>query len=115
MATILLLEDDENLREELTLFLVDLGYRVLEAGALADFTPLLPVADLAIIDLMLPDGDGFEATARLRACRPTAGAIILTARDTLRDKVQGLTGGAQLVRDRRQKGPLFIAGATLGL
>ena len=94
MATILLLEDEESLREELALFLVELGYRVLKTGALADFTPLLPAADLAIIDLILPDGDGFEATARLRACRPAAGAIILTARDSLRDKVQGLTGGA---------------------
>lgn len=94
MATILLLEDDEILRGELALFLVDLGHRVLEAGTLADFTSLLPTADLAIIDIMLPDGDGFEATAWLRACRPTAGAIILTARDTLRDKVQGLTSGA---------------------
>ncbi|MBS1224223.1 MAG: DNA-binding response regulator [Proteobacteria bacterium] len=94
MATILPLEDDEILREELALFLVELGHRVLEAGTLADFTSLLPAADLAIIDLMLPDGDGFEVTARLRACRPMVGAIILTARDTLRDKVQGLTSGA---------------------
>lgn len=94
MATILLLEDDEILRGELALFLVDLGYRVLEAGTLADFAPLLSAADLAIIDVMLPDGDGFEATARLRACRPAAGAIILTARSTLRDKVRGLSGGA---------------------
>ncbi|MDS4058087.1 MAG: response regulator transcription factor [Candidatus Contendobacter sp.] len=94
MATILLLEDDEILRGELALFLVDLGYRVLEAGTLADFAPLLSAADLAIIDVMLPDGDGFDATARLRACRPAAGAIILTARSTLRDKVRGLSGGA---------------------
>lgn len=94
MATILLLEDDQILREELALFLVDLGHRVLETGALADFTVRLPAADLAIIDLLLPDGDGFEAIARLRACRPTAGAIILTARDTLQDKVRGLIGGA---------------------
>lgn len=94
MATILLLEDDEILRGELALFLVDLGYRVLEAGTLADFAPLLSAADLAIIDIMLPDGDGFDATARLRACRPAAGAIILTARNTIWDKVQGLTSGA---------------------
>lgn len=94
IATILLLEDDEVLREELALFLMELGHRVLEVGTLANFTPLLPAVDLAIIDIMLPDGDGFEATARLRACRPAAGAILLTARNTLRDKVQGLTSGA---------------------
>lgn len=94
MARILLLEDDPILREELTCFLAELGHCVLEAGTLAEFDPLMAVADVAIVDILLPDGDGFEATARLRAVQPNAGAIILTARSALEDRVHGLCAGA---------------------
>ncbi|WP_295404735.1 response regulator [uncultured Thiocystis sp.] len=94
MTRILLLEDDWILREELALFLVELGYEVLEAGTLAEFAPLIPGAALAIIDINLPDGDGFDALACLRAQRPGAGAIMLTARGALEDRVRGLTEGA---------------------
>jgi two-component system, OmpR family, response regulator len=94
MARIVLLEDDLILREELAFFLLELGHCLLEAGTLSEFEPLIPAADIAIIDLWLPDGDGFEAAARLRAVRPSAGAIILTARDTLEDKLRGFAVGA---------------------
>jgi two-component system, OmpR family, response regulator len=94
MARILLLEDDTILREELTFFLVELGHCVLEAGTLAEFDPLIPATDVAIIDILLPDGDGFEAVVRMRAARPSSGVIILTACGALADKVHGFSVGA---------------------
>ena len=94
MARIVLLEDDLILREELAFFLLELGHCLLEAGTLSEFDPLIPAVDIAIIDLCLPNGDGFEAVARLRAARSYAGAVILTARDTLEDKLRGFAVGA---------------------
>ena len=94
MARIALLEDESALREELAAFLHKRGHTPLEAGTLAEFWPLMPTADLAIIDLMLPDGSGFEAAALMREAVPCAGIIMLTARSATEDKLQGLYGGA---------------------
>jgi two-component system, OmpR family, response regulator len=49
--------------------------------------------DLIILDVMLPDLDGFEVTRRLRAEGVKASVLFLTARDALEDKVTGLTVG----------------------
>lgn len=94
MARIALLEDENTLREELAAFLNRRGHVTLEAGTLADFWPLMTTADLAIIDIMLPDGSGFEAAALMRETVPHAGIVMLTARSATEDKLQGLYGGA---------------------
>lgn len=94
MARIVLLEDESVLREELAAFLAKRGHEIKGAGTLADFWPLMAAVDIAVIDLMLPDGDGFAATARLRETSPAAGVIMLTARGGLEDKLQGLACGA---------------------
>ena len=94
MARIALLEDEIALREEMAVFLGKRGHVILQAGTLAEFWPLLPGIDLAILDLMLPDGSGVEAAARLHHYNPRAGIILLTARSALEDKLVGLEGGA---------------------
>jgi two-component system OmpR family response regulator len=64
----------------------DTGRRAL---AMAQESP----PDLVILDVMLPEMDGFEVTRRLRADDIFVPILFLTARDTLQDKLEGLTMG----------------------
>src|SRR5262249_11439371 len=50
--------------------------------------------DLILLDVMLPQMDGFEVCRRLRAAEVATPILIITARDTLEDKVEGLDSGA---------------------
>ena len=94
MARIALLEDETLLRKELAAFLSKRGHEVVRAGTLAEFWPLMPLADIAILDLMLPDGSGEEAAQRLRQEHPRVGILMLTARGAIQDRLQGLAAGA---------------------
>lgn len=94
MHRILLLEDNVELRDELAAFLRGRGWAVSVAGSLGEFQQHGNSVQLAIIDIMLPDGCGFEAIRQLRERAPGAGIIALTARGSTRDVVQGLDGGA---------------------
>ena len=66
MAKLLLLEDEVDYRQEIADFLQSEGHEVLEAGSAAEFTPLMDQMDIALIDVGLPDADGFELAALLR-------------------------------------------------
>jgi DNA-binding response OmpR family regulator len=94
MARVTLLEDEAIVREELAAFLNKRAHTVTQAGTLAEFWPLMATTDIAILDLMLPDGSGLDAAAQLRQHVPRAGVIVLTARGAIQDRVQGLNGGA---------------------
>ncbi|WP_376851125.1 heavy metal response regulator transcription factor [Bordetella pertussis] len=50
--------------------------------------------ELVILDVMLPDIDGFAVLAALRPAAPTTPVLMLTARDRVEDRVRGLEGGA---------------------
>jgi two-component system, OmpR family, response regulator len=94
-ATLLVVEDEENIRELLSTSLRFAGFAV---HAAADGTAALRMAaendiDLAVMDVMLPDMDGFTVTRRLREQGRTVPIVFLTARDSLDDKVKGLTVG----------------------
>ncbi|MDF3882530.1 response regulator transcription factor [Cupriavidus basilensis] len=94
MGNVILLEDEIELREELAAFLQKRGWMVSQAGSLAEFLPLAAQAEIAVIDVMLPDGTGFDAASRLRQERPGCGIVMLTARGESQDKIHGLNGGA---------------------
>jgi two-component system OmpR family response regulator len=94
MTTVALLEDEADLREEIADFLAARGHRVLQAGTLAEFTPLAAQARIAVLDVMLPDGSGLDALRQLRARSGRTGIIVLTALGALGDRVAGLNGGA---------------------
>lgn len=94
MPTILLLEDELALREEVADFLSNRGHRVLQAGSLSEFVPLVEQARMFLLDLMLPDGTGLEAARLVREQSPQAGIIMLTARGQLQDRIEGLRCGA---------------------
>ncbi|CAN0620395.1 Two component transcriptional regulator, winged helix family [Burkholderia multivorans] len=94
MGTVMLLDDEVELREEIAAFLEKRGWAVTQAGTVEEFRRLAMQADIAIVDVMLPDGNGFDAASWLRENRSGCGIVMLTARGETQDKVNGLRGGA---------------------
>jgi DNA-binding response OmpR family regulator len=97
MKKVLILEDEENIRSFVVINLTRAGYSVLEAGTGMDALRQLeenPDIGVAILDIMLPDIDGFEVCRRIRAVSSKIGIIMLTARTQEMDKVTGLMTGA---------------------
>ncbi|MHA7264276.1 response regulator transcription factor [Arthrobacter zhaoguopingii] len=94
-AKLLVVDDEPNIRELLSTSLRFAGFDVVAAGngreALAAAEAHNP--DLAVLDVMLPDMDGFTVTRRLRAAGRHFPVVFLTARDDTEDKVTGLTVG----------------------
>lgn len=94
-AHLLLVEDDVSTRSSIVANLTAHGYRVAEAGDAADALRRWESGrpDLIILDLGLPDRDGLVVVARVRR-EATTPIIILSARETERDKVAALEAGA---------------------
>ena len=95
MTTILLVEDDQTLRETLAYNLTREDYRVLEAG---DGVAALDLArqhkpDLVLLDIMLPDLDGLTVCRALRH-EMDVPIVLLTARSGEVDRIVGLDSGA---------------------
>ncbi len=94
-ARLLVVDDEPNIRDLLASSLRFAGFEVREASDAAsayheavEFKP-----DLIVLDVMLPDMDGFTVTRRIREAGMLVPVLFLTARDDVRDKVQGLTVG----------------------
>jgi two-component system, OmpR family, response regulator len=94
-ASLLVVEDDPNILELLSASLRFAGFEVRTAtsgsGALAAAAERRP--DLVVLDVMLPDVDGFDVIKRLRAEGDRVPVVFLTARDGTDDKIRGLTLG----------------------
>jgi DNA-binding response OmpR family regulator len=93
---ILLVEDEAFLREGLEDLLRGAGHEVVSVGDghAAIRWGLAEAFDLVLLDLMLPGRDGLEVCDRLRTARPGLPVIMLTARGSEDDKVEGLRRGA---------------------
>ncbi|MDO9197164.1 response regulator transcription factor [Rhodoferax sp.] len=93
---LLLVEDDVMVASGIKLGLTDAGYAVDWVGNAerALEVTLREAFDVAIIDIGLPGMDGLALTQRLRKDGHTMPVVILTARDALHDRVQGLDRGA---------------------
>ena len=97
MKKVLILEDEMNIRSFVVINLRRAGYEVVEAGTGQEALDKLessPDIGVAILDVMLPDMDGFEVCRRIRATGTKLGVIMLTARTQEMDKVTGLMTGA---------------------
>ena len=97
MKKVLILEDEVNIRSFVVINLKRAGYDAIEAGTgqeALDMLRLHPDIGVAILDIMLPDIDGFEVCRRIRATSKQIGIIMLTARTQEMDKVTGLMTGA---------------------
>ena len=93
---ILIVEDEPSLREIMVQTLRREQYVVEQASDYA--SALEKIAgydyDCILLDIMLPDGSGLRILEELRRQRKPAGVIIISARDSLDDKVEGLELGA---------------------
>jgi two-component system, OmpR family, response regulator len=92
---LLVVEDDPTLRELLAASLRFAGFAVSTTASGAEAVRIassLP-PDLVVLDVMLPDLDGFEVLRRLRGAGQEVPVLFLTARDAGEDKVTGLTAG----------------------
>ncbi len=93
---ILVIDDDPKIRTVVRRGLAYEGYRVVEAASgeegLEKAREHLP--DLVVLDVMLPGIDGLEVCRRLRATGDELGILMLTARDEVKDRVEGLETGA---------------------
>ena len=97
MKKVLILEDEENIRSFVVINLQRAGYVTVEAGTGQEALDKIkenPDIDVAVLDIMLPDIDGFEVCRRIRANNKRMGIIMLTARAQEMDKVTGLMTGA---------------------
>ncbi|GII05667.1 DNA-binding response regulator [Planobispora takensis] len=92
---VLVVDDEPTLAELLAMALRYEGWEVRSAGdglgavrSARDFRP-----DAVVLDMMLPDIDGLEVLRRLRAEAPDVPVLFLTAKDSVEDRITGLTAG----------------------
>ena len=93
---VLVVEDEKGLAESITDYMNKEGYLCETAGTFreADERIYLYQYDCVIVDLTLPDGDGFQLIETLKKLLATTGVIIISARNALEDKIRGLEIGS---------------------
>ncbi|UXR71274.1 MULTISPECIES: response regulator transcription factor [unclassified Staphylococcus] len=96
MAHILIIEDDEKIARVIELELEFAGYQVTKAYTGRQGLNLYETekVDLILLDVMIPELNGLEVLRRIRMTDTETRIIMLTARDTVMDKVGGLDSGA---------------------
>jgi DNA-binding response OmpR family regulator len=93
-ARILLVEDEPAILESLAYVLGRDGFFVIPAKNAAEAAELAATADLVVLDLMLPDGSGFDLIRGWRATARPMPIIVLSSRDAEADRVAALESGA---------------------
>ena len=97
MKKVLIMEDEVNIRSFVVINLKRAGYEAIEAGTGLEALQRLdehPDIGVAILDINVPEIDGFEVCRRIRATNKQIGIMMLTARTQEMDKVTGLMTGA---------------------
>jgi two-component system, OmpR family, response regulator len=89
-------EDEPALRELISRTVGFAGFQVLSAGSVEAGREAAAGGGVAVavLDVMLPDGSGFDLAQTLRAEHPGLGVLFLTARDSLEDRLTGFAFGA---------------------
>ncbi len=95
---IAVVEDNHDLREAIVEVLIAMGHKTVGMSCAEDLSDgsARPVIDLLVVDLNLPGEDGVSLARRLRNAQPGLGILMLTARDTVRDKISGYEAGADI-------------------
>lgn len=93
---ILIVEDEKRLADALSQILLEQKYKVdvVHDGEVGLDYALSGIYDCIILDIMLPSMNGFDVCLELRRQKITTPVLMLTARDTISDKVRGLDAGA---------------------
>ena len=93
---ILIIEDEKLLADSLKALLEQNGFEADAAcdGKTGEYYAALAIYDLLILDVMMPERDGYEVARRLRERRMEMPILMLTARSELDDRVTGLNAGA---------------------
>jgi len=93
---ILVVEDEAILCETVVAYLEEEGYRCEQAGTveLGSEKVNLYEYDCMLVDIGLPDGSGLSLIKELKKCHPETGIIIISAKNSLDDKISGLDLGA---------------------
>lgn len=93
-----IVEDDSLLRQEISYYLMHVGFQVFELNNGVALDDLLSheLIQVIILDLNLPGEDGIQIAKRIRLSLPNVGLIILTARSTLAERIKGYDAGADL-------------------
>ena len=97
MKKVLILEDEDSIRSFVVINLRRAGFEPVEAATGQEALDVLrsdPEIRVALLDVMLPDIDGFEVCRRIRAEGSRVGIIMLSARGREMDKITGLVSGA---------------------
>ena len=92
---VLVVDDEPNIVDVISMALRYQGFAVETAGTGREALTAVSAFDphLMVLDVMLPDMEGFQVAERLRAKRADVPIIFLTARDATTDKLRGLTTG----------------------
>jgi DNA-binding response OmpR family regulator len=95
MTRVLIVEDERPLLRNLKRGLDEEGYEAVPAASIGEAREALTLQpELIVLDLMLPDGSGIELLRQLRMQGIWQPILILTARDSVDDRVEGLDAGA---------------------
>ena len=96
--SLLLVEDNEMVREEMILFLARQGWQVrgVDCGEDLNHALMAKVPDIVILDVNLPYEDGYSIASRLRQSHPHVGIVMLTARVRPGDRIEGYRAGADV-------------------
>jgi DNA-binding response OmpR family regulator len=110
---LLVLEDDELLRDQVLVPRLGLfGFKVDAIGSVAELGRHLEhPPDIVLLDVGLPDGDGYEVARQLRARFSGIGIVLLTGRGEATDQVRGLSEGADAYVAKPFD--IYVLGATL--
>ncbi|MFN8437217.1 MAG: response regulator transcription factor [Cytophagales bacterium] len=93
---LLIVEDEKEIRKSIVQYLSGSGYLVESVSSVKEADDKLAVFeyDCVVLDLMLPDGSGLDVLMKIKANHPKTGVLILSAKDSLNDKIKGLDLGA---------------------
>jgi two-component system response regulator MprA len=93
-ANVLVVDDDPGVRQALTRAMRFEGYEVAEARDGLEALDAAEAADVMVLDVTMPNMNGFEVCRRLRAAGSELPILVLTARHATPDRVEGLDAGA---------------------
>ncbi|KLO22166.1 response regulator transcription factor [Marinitoga sp. 1155] len=96
MSSILIVEDDPDIKDILKTYLEIERYEIFEVDSINKMTKFLNSnkVDIILLDIMLPDGDSVDILPYIRSKNKNTGIIIISAKNTDRDKIFGIESGA---------------------